>query len=229
MKKPIEAEIAYFRNFVTDEKNALFDRLIEERSDYVTVVLEDLYQSHNQSAVMRTLDCAGVQDVYLIENRNSYDDTSTVSRGARAWLNLHRFNSHANNTGIALKRLREKGYRIIATSPHYSGYTPDTLPLEAGKMAFCFGTEMTGLSREILDSADGFIRVPMYGFTESLNVSVCAALIVYNVMERLRKSAVDWHLTEERKKEVLWDWYAHTIKSFEDIVRRFRADIKNTN
>ena len=88
--KSIKEQVEYLRDFVVDEKNALFDRLIQERTDYVTVVLEDLFQSHNQSAVMRSADCYGIQHVHLIENRNSYDMTSTVSQGARDWLSIHR-------------------------------------------------------------------------------------------------------------------------------------------
>ena len=78
--KSIKEQVEYLRDFVVDEKNALFDRLIQERTDYVTVVLEDLFQSHNQSAVMRSADCYGIQHVHLIENRNSPPVTYALAR-----------------------------------------------------------------------------------------------------------------------------------------------------
>lgn len=219
--KTIKEQVEYLRDFVVDDKNALFDRLIRERTDYVTIVLEDLYQSHNQSAVMRTADCYGIQDVHLIENRNHYDSTSTVSQGAREWLTLHRHKELEDNTQRTLDELKAAGYRIIATTPHTNDVLVDDLDLEKGKMAFFFGTELTGLSSQVISQADEFVKVPMFGFTESLNVSVCAALIMYSVTQRLRKSELDWHLSEKRKDEVLFQWYRNAIKAADEILERF--------
>ena len=200
--KTIEEQVKYLREFVVDDKNALFERLIQERTDYVTIVMEDLYQSHNQSAVMRSADCYGIQNVHLIENRNRYDSTSTVSQGAREWLTIHRHRKSGNNTPEALAELKSAGYRIIATTPHTNDVLVDELDLAKGKMAFILGTELTGVSDTVFEQADEFVKVPMYGFTESLNVSVCGAIIMYSVMQRLRRSGIDWHLTDKRKREV---------------------------
>ena len=194
--KSIKEQVEYLRDFVVDEKNALFDRLIQERTDYVTVVLEDLFQSHNQSAVMRSADCYGIQHVHLIENRNSYDMTSTVSQGARDWLSIHRHKELENNTQATIDQLRAEGYRILATTPHANDIFVDDIDLEKGKMAFFFGTELTGLSDLVIGQADEFVKIPMYGFTESLNVSVCAAITMYSVTRRLRGSGSDWHLSQ---------------------------------
>lgn len=219
--KTLKEQVDYLRNFVVDEKNALFGRLIDERTDYVTVVLEDLYQSHNQSAVMRSADCFGIQDVHLIENRNHYDSTSTVSQGAKEWLTLHRHRELENNTGATIDELKEKGYRIIAVTPHTNDLLIDELDLEKGRMALFFGTELTGLSQEVISRADEFVKVPMCGFTESLNVSVCAAIAMYSVTRRLRAGKLDWHLSEERKSEVLYRWYRHAVKASGEILERF--------
>ncbi len=222
--KTEKEQLEYLRNFVTDEKNALFDRLIRERTDYVTLVLEDLYQSHNQSAVMRTADCMGIQHVHIIENRNRYDTSSTVSQGAREWLTLHRYRGEKNNTPAAIRQLRAEGYRIIATTPHTDDVLIDELDLTKGKMAFFFGTELTGLSPDVMEQADEFVKVPMYGFTESLNVSVCAALLMYSVMQRLRKSSVDWRLDAEQRLRVALQWYKHSIKASGEILQRFESE-----
>ena len=217
----IKEKIDYLKEFVIDDKNALFERLINERTDYVSIVLEDLYQSHNQSAVMRSADCYGIQNIHTIENRNQYDETSTVSEGAREWLSLHRHQELANNTQSTIDELKAAGYRIIATTPHTNDVMVDDLDVEQGKMALFFGTERTGLSDTVISQADGFVKVPMYGFSESLNVSVCAALIMYSVMQRLRKSDIDWNLSESRKNEVLFQWYRNAIKSSDKILERF--------
>lgn len=219
--KTVKEQVEYLKEFVVEEKNNLFERLICERTDYVTVVLEDLYQSHNQSAVMRTADCYGIQSVHLIENRNHYDSTSTVSQGAREWLSLYRHRTLENNTQETINSLRAAGYRIIATTPHMNDTLIEDVCLERGPMAFFFGTELTGLSDIVMKQADEFVKVPMYGFTESLNISVCAALVMYSVIRRLRMSPIDWHLSEERKYEVLFQWYKNTIKSSRQILERF--------
>lgn len=222
--KTIGEQVEYLRNFVVDEKNALFDRLIRERTDYVTVVMEDLYQSHNQSAVMRSADCYGIQDVHLIENRNHYDSTSTVSQGAREWLTLHRHKELPDNTLQTIRELKAGGYRIIATTPHTDDIFVDDLDLAKGKMAFFLGTELTGLSDTVIREADEFVKVPMYGFTESLNVSVCAAIVMYSVIQRLRKSSLDWHLSPEKQNEVLFQWYKNAIKASDEILARFNQN-----
>lgn len=223
MMKTIEEQVEYLRNFVVDEKNALFDRLIQERMDYVTIVLEDLYQSHNQSAVMRSADCYGIQNVHLIENRNHYDSTSTVSQGAREWLTVHRHRELEDNTQPTIAQLKAEGYRIIATTPHTRDVFIDELDLEKGKMAFFFGTELTGLSEKVISQADEFVKIPMFGFTESLNVSVCAAITMYSVTQRLRRSNLDWHLSEQRQYEVLFQWYRNAIKASDEILERFNS------
>lgn len=217
-------QVEYLRDFVTDDKNALFERLVNDRTDYVTIVLEDLFQSHNQSAVMRTADCMGVQHVHMIENRNAYDETSTVSQGAREWLSLHRYQGERDNTTVALRQLRQQGYRIIATTPHDHDVLIDDLDLEKGKMAFFFGTELTGLSDGVLAAADEFVKVPMFGFTESLNVSVSAALLMYSVMQRLRKSDIPWRLSEENRAKILLQWYKKSIKASDEILERFHKE-----
>lgn len=222
--KTEKEQLEYLRNFVTDEKNALFDRLIRERTDYVTVVLEDLYQSHNQSAVMRTADCMGIQHVHLIENRNRYDLSSTVSQGAREWLTLHRYRGEKNNTPAAVRQLRAEGYRIIATTPHAGGVSLEELDLAKGKMAFFFGTELTGLSADVLEQADEFVKVPMYGFTESLNVSVCAALLMYSVVRRLRAGEAAWRMDEEQRVKVALQWYKRSVKAADEILQRFETE-----
>ena len=220
----IREQVEYLSEFVTDYKNDLFTRLVNERTSYVTMVLEDLYQEHNCSAVLRSCDCFGIQNVHIIEGENSFHDNSEISMGASDWLTIHRHRQKENNTIEAIETLRAQGYRIIATTPHERDTNIDQLDLQAGKMAFFMGTELTGLSDEVLARADEFVKVPMYGFTESYNVSVCAALLMYSVVQRLRQTDIDWHLSEEERERVLFTWYKRSVKASKQILERFNQN-----
>lgn len=220
----VKEQVEYLSEFVTDYKNGLFNRLVNERTSYVTMVLEDLYQEHNCSAILRSCDCFGIQNVHIVEGENSFHDNSEISMGAADWLTIHRHKNHVNNTLETIDVLRAQGYRIIATTPHERDTYIDQLDLHAGKMAFFMGTELTGLSSEVLSRADEFVKVPMYGFTESYNVSVCAALLMYSIVQRLRQTDIDWHLSEEERDRVLFAWYKRSIKASKQILERFNQN-----
>ena len=210
----VKEQVEYLREFVTDYK-------IAERTSYVTMVLEDFYQQHNCSAVLRSCDCFGIQNVHVIENTNSFTDNSEISMGAADWLTVHRHRKRENNTVETIEMLKSQGYRIVATTPHERDTFIDDIDLHRGKMAFFMGTELTGLSDDVLSRADEFVKVPMYGFTESYNVSVCAALLMYSVVQRLRQTDIDWHLPEEERYQVLFAWYKRSIKASAQILERF--------
>ena len=212
----VKEQVEYLREFVTDYKNDLFRRLIAERTSYVTMVLEDFYQQHNCSAVLRSCDCFGIQNVHVIENTNSFTDNSEISMGAADWLTVHRHRKRENNTVETIEMLKSQ-----ATTPHERDTFIDDIDLHRGKMAFFMGTELTGLSDDVLSRADEFVKVPMYGFTESYNVSVCAALLMYSVVQRLRQTDIDWHLPEEERYQVLFAWYKRSIKASAQILERF--------
>ena len=221
----VKEQVEYLSEFVTDYKNDLFRRLIAERTSYVTMVLEDFYQQHNCSAVLRSCDCFGIQNVHIIENMNSFTDNSEISMGASDWLTIHRHRKRENNTIETIDMLKSQGYRIIATTPHEQDMFIDQIDLHKGKMAFCMGTELTGLSNDVLTRADEFVKVPMYGFTESYNVSVCAALLMYSVVQRLRQTEIDWHLSDEERDQVLFAWYKRSIKASAQILERFNHNV----
>ena len=221
----VKEQVEYLSEFVTDYKNDLFRRLIAERTSYVTMVLEDFYQQHNCSAVLRSCDCFGIQNVHIIENMNTFTDNSEISMGASDWLTIHRHRKRENNTIETIDILKSQGYRIIATTPHEQDTFIDQIDLHKGKMAFCMGTELTGLSDDVLTRADEFVKMPMYGFTESYNVSVCAALLMYSVVQRLRQTEIDWHLSDEERDQVLFAWYKRSIKASAQILKRFNHNV----
>lgn len=212
--------LTHLSQFITPNRLKLFDLVLQNRTRYLTVILEDLFQPHNASAVLRTCDCFGVQDVHIIENKNKYEVNPDVALGASKWLDLIKYNSSAENTLDAFKAVKAKGYTIVATSPHKGEFLIDDLPLNI-RPAFVFGTELQGLSKVAIKHADAFVKIPMYGFTESFNISVSAAIILHNFTEKLRKSSVHWHLSEKEMIEIKLDWMRNTIKRSELIEKEF--------
>ncbi|MEX1132672.1 MAG: RNA methyltransferase [Flavobacteriales bacterium] len=207
--------------FISENKRSLFDRIAPLRTRHVTVVLEDIYQSQNASAVLRTCDLVGVQDVHVIENRNSYKVDQQVALGSSQWVDIIPYRTHEDNTRACMDALRAKGYRIIATSPRGDANTPHDIDLQQ-PMAFCFGTELTGLSDTLINEADAHLRIPMYGFTESYNISVSAAITLFTVMERLRNSTIDWRLDESASLALRLQWVRTVLQSAELIEARLR-------
>ena len=216
--------INHMSQFVSEQRIELFQRILYERTRYLTVLLEDIYQSQNASAVLRTCDCTGIQDVHIVEQRNDYEINRDVALGSDQWLTLHYHNKSSDNIGDAVFALKEKGYRIVATSPHSAGSTPASFDLGKGKAALVFGTELTGLSERALSLADEFLQIPMVGFTESFNISVSAAVILYSLRKRLEKSSVKWRIGEEEKKPILLDWLRSSIRMSAQIERKFRRE-----
>lgn len=214
--------IEYLREFVSDNRNTIFQDIIQWRSRYITVALEDIFQSQNASAVLRTCDCFGVQDVHIIENENEYDINPDVALGSNQWLNLYRYNKLENNTAHAIQTLKKQGYRIVATTPHTNDVTLNELDLNKGKIALMFGTELRGLSETALEMADEYVKIPMYGFTESFNISVSAAIILNTLTNKLRESSdINWQITDTEKETILIEWYKNTIKDSNGVVKRF--------
>ena len=214
--------INYLKEFITEEKFELFQQIIENRTSYLTVVLEDIYQPQNASAVLRTCDCYGIQNVHIIENENDYRLNPDVTLGSDKWLNLHKYNSESHNTAKAINKLRSEGYRIIATALHESEpvLLPD-LDLSKGKCAIFLGSELNGLSDIALKYADEYLKIPMYGFTESFNISVSAAIILSHLTEKLKSSEINWKLTGEEKYNTLLMWLRKSIKKVELIVEKY--------
>lgn len=215
-----QALFAHLSSFLTPHRKALFSEVMQMRTRYLTVVLEDIYQSQNASAVLRTCDLTGVQDVHIIEDKNKYTLNPDVALGSSKWLNLNYYNSNKENTLEAYTKLREQGYRIVASSPHKDDYTPDNLPLDK-KIAVIFGTELKGLTVSAITNADMYLRIPMYGFTESYNISVSAALILYRLAERIRKAGIDWKLTDDEKLDLSIEWARRSINRSDIIENEF--------
>jgi len=215
----------YLSHYLTENRKKLFDRVIQYRTRYITVVLEDIYQPHNASAVLRSADLTGVQDIHIIENRNRYQVNPEVAMGSSKWLHLIKYNQEENNTPAAYEALRKAGYRIVATTPHKHDQTLNEIALDK-KTALVFGTELNGLSSYAIDHADEYLRIPMYGFTESYNISVSAALTLFTLTEKLRKSDIAWQMPEEEKLDIKIEWAKRTIKHADLFEKEFLQNRK---
>jgi len=211
--------LTHLLGFASENKSKLFDKVIQFRTRYITVVLEDIFQSHNASAVLRSCDCFGIQDVHIIENLNKFEINPHIALGSAKWLNLHKYTGNTTKKISPYEILKTNGYRIIATTPHKNDCFLEDLSLDS-KIALVFGTELNGLSKEAVKNADAFVKIPMYGFTESFNISVSAAIMLHYLTEKLRKSDLNWKLTEEEMIDIKLSWIKNVVKSSDLIEKR---------
>lgn len=208
--------LEHLLSFLTDRRKNLFEEVISKRTRHFTVVTEDVYQLHNTSAVMRSCDVFGIQDLHVVEENLGKTIDREIAMGAQKWVDIHRHQS----TNECIDTLKEKGYQIIATTPHNNSTELKDFDISK-KSAFFFGKELDGLSDTVINAADGYLKIPMYGFTESLNISVSAAIILQSVVTKLKESQVDWKLSELEKNEIVLHWTKMTIKSVDQIVERY--------
>jgi tRNA (guanosine-2'-O-)-methyltransferase len=211
--------LEYLESYLTENRRERFKKILAQRTKHFTVAVEDVYQLHNTSAVIRSCDVFGIQEVNIVEEINSKRIDREIAMGAQKWVDLKRYNT----TKSCIEDLRSKGYQIIATTPHIEDC--ELIDFDISKKAcFFFGRETEGLSQQVMDEADYFLKIPMVGFTESLNISVSAAIILQHVTAKLLKSEIDWKLTDKELLEKRFDWIKKTIKNYDAIVERYHSE-----
>ncbi|MCF7568539.1 RNA methyltransferase [Sabulilitoribacter arenilitoris] len=208
--------LEHLEGYLTESRKARFDAVLSQRTKHFTVATEDVYQLHNTSAVIRSCDVFGIQEVNIVEEQNTKRIDKEIAMGSQKWVDVNRFHSVKD----CLSDLKQKGYQIVATTPHKNDTLLDDFDVTK-KACFFFGRETKGLSEEVIDNADSFLKIPMVGFTESLNISVSAAIILQHVTNKLKQTDINWQLTEEEILEKRLDWCKKTIKSYNEIVERF--------
>ena len=205
--------------YISAERLTKFDEALQQRTRRLCMVLENVYQSRNASAVMRSCDGMGIQDVHLIEDVNPWVFNRGVSKGTPSWLTLHRYTDTDDPTEACINTLRSNGYKIAVTSPHVNGYEAQSLPTD-NPIAVVMGTEFQGASQRMIDAADYHVFIPMRGMAESLNISVAAGMIMHRIMENIRTRPHDeWQLTELEKEELLLDWALKSVKKSDAILK----------
>lgn len=215
-------------DLITERRRQRIDTVLDWRTRYVTVVLEDIYSTQNASAVLRSCECFGLQDVHAIENHNAFVTHTDIVRGAEKWLDIYHYREPDGcNTTRCLSALKDMGYRLFAT-----GFTEDAVSLAQVPLdrpvAICFGTEEVGLSDPAFEMADTVVQIPMFGFTRSFNLSVSAALCLQTLCTRLRSEHTDWRLPQASRQKILLKWLLRSVRKpvtvlrelgFEDMVQ----------
>ncbi len=207
----------YMMGFLTEERIEVLRRTLGERTRYMTILTENTFHPQNASALVRHCEAFGLQDLHTVETLCKFNPNVNIVRGTDKWVDITRHDS----TTEAISSLQAAGYRIVATTPHRESCTPETFDVEKGKFCLVFGTEHAGVSDEIIESADEYLRIPMCGMVESLNVSASAAILIYMLSQRMRLSpSIDWRLTAAENQELLFRWVMSSVKDAERILER---------
>lgn len=211
----------YLKQFLTEERLRKIEHFAPESSDFVLPVLEDVYQFRNAAAIVRSVEACGFHKVVALQEENNFEPNLKVTKGADTWVEVEKLPRNMES----FQKIKDKGYKIVVVSlennakmlPEYEITEP---------IALVFGTEMEGVSQEILDFADETLAIPMYGFTRSFNVSVAASLCMYELKQKLIKSDIDYKLNDEKLLRMKIRWAVNSIKSGEQIVAKYQKDNK---
>ncbi|MAW21362.1 MAG: rRNA methyltransferase [Flavobacteriales bacterium] len=217
--------VEHLKEFVLEERYKLFEKKIQERTQHITIVLENIFQARNISASIRSADCFGIQDVHIIENDNVFNNDTEVSMGAEKWITTKRYNQDRNNSVHAINHLKEQGYQIIATTPHNTDSNLYDLDITKQKSAIIFGSEINGCSEQTLNLADKRMKIPMYGFTESFNISVSVSLCLQHLTYKIRQSDINWKITKQQQQAIILQWLRNSVKLSTKIEKDFLSKI----
>jgi len=222
MNEKVKSElITHLSSFLSEERNSKFDEVLSNRTRKITVVLEDIYQSHNASAMVRSCELLGIQDIHVIEGKNKFTTNNEISVGSAGWVDIYKYGYNSEyEASSCYHRLKESGYTIVATSPDEESNGLESININ-DKVALLFGTEENGLSEAALAISDYSVAIPVYGFTESFNVSVACSLILRDLVERLRRSKSSWKLSEIEISDIKYSWLMKSVKNSNLIAKRF--------
>lgn len=216
-KEWYDERTAYMSQFLTEERVEVLRRTLASRTRYMTILTENTFHPQNASALVRHCEAFGLQDLHTVETRCKFNPNVNIVRGTDKWVDITRHES----TAEAISTLKGAGYRLVATTPHRESCTPETFDVAKGPFCLVFGTEHAGVSDEIIEAADEYLRIPMCGMVESLNVSASAAILIYMLSQRMRLTpSIDWALGEDDACEMLFRWVMSSVKDSERILER---------
>lgn len=219
--------LEHLAQFVSEHKKQGVEKVLGLRTTRITVILEDIFQSQNASAAIRTCECMGLHNVHIVENISKYSINPRVLKGANKWMNINHYTSRTeNNTLSCFQRLRSEGYKILVTDPSEDGISIHEIDVTQGKIALLFGNELRGASREALNHGDQKIKIPMYGFTESLNISVSVAMCLGALVTKLRLNGIDTSMPQSEKDNIRLNWYRKIVRKSDLIEREFLRTIQ---
>ena len=206
----------HLQQFLTDERLEKINHFAPESSDFVLPVIEDVFQFRNAAAIVRSVEACGFHKIIAMESEHEFNPNLRVTKGAETWVEVEKLPHNLDS----LREIKNRGYKILAVSPENNATMLSDYDLKE-PVALVFGTEAAGVSKEILDFADETLAIPMYGFTQSFNVSVAAAICVYELKQKLLRSNLDYKLSEEKLWEMKVRWAMNSIKSGEQILAKY--------
>ncbi|MCS6934347.1 MAG: RNA methyltransferase [Chitinophagales bacterium] len=218
-----DAFMDYLSKFLTEDRRRQFQEVLCKRTAHISVLTEYLYDEQNLHAIVRTAECLGIQHIHVVEQEKKLKPAKKISRGSHKWVTMHHYLYADSDAGELYESLRRSGYRLAAAEPGIGGYSPEDIPIEE-PLIIMLGKERTGLSDTAKAAADYFLQIPMYGFTESYNVSVAAALCLFPIVQRLHRSGINWHLSEQEKNHLWRKWVLRSVRDPAKIFKRWQAD-----
>ena len=213
----------YLAGFMLEQRIERIEEILRNRTRHITAVLENIYHPHNASAIIRNCECFGIQDLHVIESDYEYRPNTDVTRGSMKWIDVHTHTGGSETSLECIEKLQAQGYKIASTCLTRESVTPEELPID-NKIALVFGTEETGVSAEVLEKSDYLLKIPMYGFTQSLNVSVSAAICLRTLSERLRNSDINWKLSDQELTDLRYRWYTNSVKNADLLLEHFHTN-----
>ena len=218
--------IRHLSQYVSQNKIDKINRVLKYRTRYLTLILEDIYKPHNASAAIRTCECFGVQDIHIVENTSPFSLNEDVTQGSSKWVTLHRYNEkNKNNTQTCIKALQNNSYKIVATTPDGDSRSLEKISFDT-RLAFIFGNEEEGLSDDALQAADARVTLPLYGFTQSYNISVSVAILLSRIMDKRYQADTQWQMTENEKAELTLTWYRKIVRA-SDLIEKAYLEQQN--
>ncbi|GIV60534.1 MAG: tRNA (guanosine(18)-2'-O)-methyltransferase [Rhodothermaceae bacterium] len=214
-----EAVVAILRPYLTDERAARIEAVLDGRTYTVVPVVEGLVDTGNVSAVMRSAEALGYQAFHIITGPERFKTSKRTTQGADKWLDVHTWRTPAD----AVAYLKAAGYAVVAT------HLDDTaLPIDAfdftQRTALVFGNERDGVSEELLALADRRCIIPTPGFVESFNISVAAAVSLYHAYrDRLARQGYHGDLTAEERARLRARFYARSVRHARALLRQALA------
>ncbi len=209
---------------LTSERQKKIRKVAVERCFAVQVVLENIYDRGNASAVMRTAEALGFTQFNLIETGEKFKNANRVTQGAEKWIDVNKWKT----TGDCIQNLKKNGYQIVVT--HLDERAKPISEIDFSKpTAFVLGNEKDGISAEMMGLADYKVIIPMSGFVQSFNISVAGALGLYHIYQdrcqRLGKCA---DVSVEQTEILTAEYYARSIDSLDKQIEIWlgRGEIK---
>ncbi|MBW8359657.1 MAG: RNA methyltransferase [Weeksellaceae bacterium] len=214
----------YLKRFLTDERLTKIERYAAESSGYALPVMEDIFQFRNAAAIVRSVEACGFHKIVAMESENEFNPYLKVTKGAETWVEVEKM-PHSLES---LQEIKNRGYKILAVSPENNATMLPDYDLKE-PVALVFGTEKEGVTDEILDFADETLAVPMYGFTESFNVSVAAAICFYELRQKLIKSGIEYKLTGDKLWELKVRWARNSIPRGEQVLEHYLREMNSSH